>query len=271
MTAQFPQLDEYFPLTPAPIRAYRENGHVTIRQCLDPELLLHFGKIISDIVIAKNTQTKPMAERTTYEKAFLQVMNLWRHDEAVKAFVFSKRLARIAAELMGTRGTRLYHDQALYKEPGGGITPWHADQYYWPFKSPNTITIWVPLQDTPLEMGPVTFAQRSQRSDIGRDLVISDDSEQVIQKAVTKLNFNVTPEPFALGDVSFHSGWTIHRAGSNDTAIPRRVMTMIYMDKDIRIAEPKHAAQKLDHEIWLDSRPIGSIPDSPLNPILYEE
>jgi len=30
-----------------------------------------------------------------------------------------QRLARVAAELLGVSGVRLYHDQSLYREPGG--------------------------------------------------------------------------------------------------------------------------------------------------------
>ena len=38
-------------------------------------------------------------------------------NEQVKEFVFSRRLAGIAAQLLGVHAVRLYHDQALYKEP----------------------------------------------------------------------------------------------------------------------------------------------------------
>ena len=69
-----------------------------------------------------------MAERSTYQRAFLQVMNVWSKDQICQQFSFGKRLARVAAELMGVKGVRIYHDQALYKEAGGGFTPWHADQ-----------------------------------------------------------------------------------------------------------------------------------------------
>ena len=55
-------------------------------------------------------------------------MNLWEQDADIHRFAFGKRLARIAADLMGVRGVRLYHDQALSKQPGGGPTPYHADQ-----------------------------------------------------------------------------------------------------------------------------------------------
>src|SRR5436189_133361 len=78
---------------------------------------------------------------------FLQVMNLWEVDESVKKFTLAKRFAKIAADLLGVENVRLYHDQALYKEPGGGFTPWHQDQYYWPLSTTNTVTMWMPLID----------------------------------------------------------------------------------------------------------------------------
>jgi hypothetical protein len=55
-------------------------------------------------------------------------MNLWGHSSQVRDFVFGKTLARIAAELLEVDGVRLYHDQSLYEEPSGGITPAHADE-----------------------------------------------------------------------------------------------------------------------------------------------
>src|SRR3989442_13630837 len=99
-----------------------------------------------------------MEERTTYEKAFLQVMNLWTKSALVERFVFGRRLARTAAELMGVRGVRLYHDQALYKEPGGGFTPSHADQHDWPRPPARFCTPAVPLPATPSARGPVRSA-----------------------------------------------------------------------------------------------------------------
>lgn len=246
---------------------YRENGYVKLKNVLSPEAIAYYGEIITDLVFKLNKHTKPMEERTTYEKAFLQIMNLWREDETAKEFVFSKRLAQIAADLMEVKGVRLYHDQALYKEPSGGITPWHADQFYWPLASPKTVTVWIPLQATPLEMGPLAFAEKSQLVEIGRDVEISDESEALMQQSLTQFSLNETP--FDLGEVSYHAGWLFHRAGANVSDRARKVMTMIYMDKDQQIMAPKNSYQKADWETWLASAPVGSTPESPLNPILF--
>ncbi|MBN8821929.1 MULTISPECIES: phytanoyl-CoA dioxygenase family protein [unclassified Spirosoma] len=265
---QLAQLDEPYALPSEAITFYRENGYVKLKNVLSPDLLAYYGDLITEWVFKLNTLTKPMEERTTYERAFLQVMNLWLENDAIKTFVFSRRLARIAAELMGVEGVRLYHDQALYKEPSGGITPWHADQYYWPLSSDKTITVWIPLQDTPYEMGPLAFAERSQTVNIGRDLKISDESEQQIAEALK--TFTVNETPFELGEVSFHAGWTFHRAGANSSSQARRVMTMIYMDKDIQVTEPDNDNRIADWKTWLQGKAVGTTADSALNPILYD-
>jgi hypothetical protein len=53
-------------------------------------------------------------------------------------------------------------------------------------------------------------------------------------------NFNHVIEPFDVGEISFHSGWVFHRAGVNQSALTRKVMTVIYMDKDMRLKQPEN-------------------------------
>lgn len=263
------ELDEPYTVSAQAVAFYRQNGYVKLKHVLSPAALTYYGDIITDLVFRLNTLIKPMEERTTYERAFLQIMNLWREDDQAKEFVFSKRLAKIAADLMSVEGVRIYHDQALYKEPSGGITPWHADQFYWPLSSPNTVTVWIPLQETPMEMGPLAFAEGSQHVEIGRDMEISDESEKILANELQKQNFHVHDTAFELGEVSYHAGWTFHRAGPNVSSRPRKVMTMIYMDKDQIITQPRNQYQTADHAKWLNNVPVGSQPQDELNPTLF--
>ncbi|WP_336514207.1 phytanoyl-CoA dioxygenase family protein [Pollutibacter soli] len=264
------ELNAPFTITPEMVDFFSEYGYIKIKNVLSSPLLKFYGNVITSEVKRLNTLEKPMEERTTYEKAFLQIMNIWRENDTVKDFVFSKRLAKIAADLMQVNGVRLYHDQALYKEPSGGITPWHADQFYWPLDTPKTITAWIPFQDTPMEMGPLAFAEKSQSVEIGRDIEISDESENILQEELRKRNFNMNDTPFELGELSYHAGWLFHRAGPNKSTKPREVMTMIYMDKDIRIKKPSNSYQVNDWNSWCSGYPIGGVPEGPLNPVLYE-
>jgi ectoine hydroxylase-related dioxygenase (phytanoyl-CoA dioxygenase family) len=260
-----------FELTADQIAFYQQNRFIKLKQVFDEETISFFNEVIGKRVEVMNQQNTPLEQRSTYGKAFLQLFNLWKEDELVKAFVFSERLAKIAADLMQVDGVRIYHDQALFKEGGGGITPWHADQYYWPLETDKTVTAWIPLQATPLALGPLEFSAGSHQIVEGRDLEIGDESESVIQKKLKVTNFQHVIEAFDLGEVSFHSGWVFHRAGANTTSDMRKVMTVIYMDKDMVLKNPENKNQVNDWNTWCPGAIIGEVIDTPLNPILYQK
>jgi ectoine hydroxylase-related dioxygenase (phytanoyl-CoA dioxygenase family) len=184
MTLAGTELETDYSLRRDAIARFAEHGFVKLKNVLTPATITAYEQEITGKVIELTTQHLPLEERDTYGKAFLQVMNLWQDSERVLEFVSAPRLARIAAQLLGVRSVRLYHDQALYKESGGGVTPWHADQYYWPLTTDRCATVWIPLQETPMEMGPLAFAAGSHTFDHGRDLPISDESERVLQQAL---------------------------------------------------------------------------------------
>jgi ectoine hydroxylase-related dioxygenase (phytanoyl-CoA dioxygenase family) len=259
-----------FQLSQDQIQFYQENRFIKLKQVFDEETISFFNDAIGKRVELMNNQSTPLEERSTYGKAFLQLFNLWREDEVVKEFIFSERLAKIASDLMQVDGVRIYHDQALFKEGGGGITPWHADQYYWPLETDKTVTAWIPLQETPLELGPLEFSAGSHQIVEGRDLEISDESEAIIQQKLKVTDFKHVIEPFDLGEVSFHSGWVFHRAGANTTNQMRKVMTVIYMDKDMKLKNPENKNQINDWHTWCPGAEIGKVINSPINPIIYQ-
>jgi ectoine hydroxylase-related dioxygenase (phytanoyl-CoA dioxygenase family) len=262
-------LDSPYALEPAQIETFRQHGCIKLKQVLSPATLAHFGREITRLTIELNTQHLPLEQRSTYDRAFLQVMNLWEQSPLVGRFVMGRRLARIAAELLQVRGVRLYHDQSLYKEPGGGITPAHADQYYWPLATDRTVTAWIPLQAVPAEMGPLGFYRGSQGVAFGRDLGISDESEAQISANMARHGFPFDIGPFDLGEVSFHLGWTFHKAGANTSTQPRSVMTVIYMDADMRLAPALSAIQANDRDQWCPGAREGEVIDTRKNPVVW--
>lgn len=267
---EFPELDAPFRLSPDQIAQFEQQGFIRLKDVLSADCLNAYGEDITALTLALNHETRPLGERSTYDRAFLQVMNLWTHSERVREFVFGKRLAQLAAELLQVKGVRLYHDQSLYKEPGGGITPAHADQYYWPLASDRTVTAWIPLQPVPEDMGPLGFYAQSQTASLGRDLAISDESEAKITAQMEASGFDFVSCGFDLGEVSFHLGWTFHRAGPNLSKQPRSVMTIIYMDAAMRLQAPTNSMQAADRDQWCPGIEAGQIVASPLNPILHE-
>lgn len=270
MAAQH-QCDEPYHLDPDAPRRFREDGFIRLPGVFDAATLGHFEREITALTLAHDRHAGvPLEQRDTYGRAFIQVGNLWTMGEEARRLTFSRRLAGIATELLGTRGVRLWHDQSLYKEPSGGFTPWHADQQYWPMASGLCVTAWIPLHAVPLEQGPLSFGRGSHLKRIGRDLEISDESERIIREELSREGIVEVVEPYAAGDVSFHLGWTLHRAGPNTTTEPRKVHTVIYMDVDMRLAEPRNPNQEADHRAWTPSTRIGDVMADPLNPVLHE-
>jgi len=263
-------MNESYTLTESNISFYKKNGFIKLKQVFNKEEIDFLNAVITNEVNALNKQVLSMEERDTYGKAFLQIMNIWKNSETVKEIVFGKKLAKIAAELMEVDGVRLYHDQALYKEPSGGHTPWHADQYYWPLASDKTVTAWIPLQNTPLEWGPLEYSAGSDQLIDGRDKEISDESQQFLENALKEKGYLHVVEAFDLGEVSFHKGWLYHRAGPNKTNQMRKVMTVIYMDKDMKLKAPENKNQQNDWDTWCPGAIIGETINTPLNPILYQ-
>lgn len=262
-------LDSHYPLTPDQIARFRQDGYIKLKDVLSADVINHYGPIITSEVYRLNTMHLPIEQRDTYHKAFLQVGNIWTENETIKEFCWGQRLARIATELLGVKGVRMYHDQALYKEPGGGVTPWHADQYYWPMSNANSVTAWIPLQATPMEMGPLAFAKGSHKFEAGRELGISDESEKEISRSMKEHNYPLDDTPFDLGEVSFHYGWTFHRAGRNTSDQARAVMTIIYMDQDMRLIEPGTSAREMDRQKFAPGIAVGEVMNSHMTPMIY--
>jgi len=259
-----------YALSEETIRGYREKGHAVLRSLLSPEEISEFRPIITSAADRFNVETRPLEERDTYGKAFLQIMNLWVRDEQVRRYTLARRFAKAAAELMGVPAVRLYHDQALFKEPGGGPTPWHQDQFYWPLDTSNAITLWMPLVDIPAEVGGMVFGSGSHKLGYIGELAISDTSDAVLGDLIERQG--IPKESYgamSAGDATFHSGWTLHSAPGNPTSQMREVMTVIYFADGTSTFEPRNEEQKSDLAGWLPGIQPGELAASPLNPIVY--
>lgn len=260
-----------YPLTPADIDAYQTNGHALLRGVASLDELTPFRELITAETAEAARHYAPLAERGTYGKAFIQHCNLWVRDARIAEFVLAKRFAKIAADLMGVQGVRLYHDQALYKEPGGGPTPWHQDQQYWPLDGVKCVTMWMPLVDVSADMGTMRFASGSQNLGYLGPLDISDDSEAQLARLVEEKGYPVTPSPdMKAGDATFHDGWCIHGApGNSSSDRMREVMTIIYFEDGAVITEPDSDSRRNDLASWFPGQKPGEPAASELNPRVW--
>jgi ectoine hydroxylase-related dioxygenase (phytanoyl-CoA dioxygenase family) len=264
------KLSDDYVLSSQQCSNYEKNGHIFLPDVVSAHVIGEYRNEIQATVKSYARNYLPLDKRDTYGKAFIQVCNLWTQNEKVKQFVLARRFAHIAAQLMGVQGVRIYHDQALFKEPGGGHTPWHQDQIYWPIHSSNVLTMWMPLVDIPDEVGSMTFASGSHTYGYINKMVISDESHRTLASFIEGKNIpTVNYGGMRAGDATFHAGWTLHSAPGNPTDQMREVMTVIYVADGTGVAEPDSQARKNDLEAWIPGRKPGELIDSPLNPLVY--
>jgi ectoine hydroxylase-related dioxygenase (phytanoyl-CoA dioxygenase family) len=268
MTTVLPALDDRYDLAPEAVASFQESGHVLLRGVASPEEAAAFRPVVTAAVAQFNRESRPLEERDTYGKAFLQVLNLWRDDAEVSRFSLAARFATVAAELLGVPSVRIYHDQALIKEPGGGHTPWHQDAIYWPIDGTRCVTMWMPLVDITPDMGVMTFVNGSNEGELGKE-AISDDSEAHFDWLVNNTDASLSvPVAMSAGDATFHGGWTLHKASANSSSVTRDVMTVIYFASDLIVQEPTNEPQRRDLAAWMPGLVPGDPAASELNPIV---
>ncbi|MDK3159433.1 phytanoyl-CoA dioxygenase family protein [Kamptonema cortianum] len=179
-------LDTPYPITPEMVEKYQRDGFVILRGVLSPEEIRCWREVINACVKKDIGDVRPMDQRDTYGKAFVQILHLWERFENLRPLSFSKRLGAIVSALMKCDGVRLMQDQILYKEPGGGCTPWHQDQFYMPFDTDKVCTLWMGLVDISPEMGVMSWARGGHHDGFLYNGFTSDASESFFQKTIAE-------------------------------------------------------------------------------------
>jgi ectoine hydroxylase-related dioxygenase (phytanoyl-CoA dioxygenase family) len=270
-TSTLPELASDYPLTKQQIVQFQRDGHILLRGLATKDEIAAYRPVILAARDQYGQKATPLEQRDTYGKAFLKGMNMWPHDEGVRKFVCARRFAKIAAELLGQAGVRVYHDQALLKEAGGGLTPWHQDQHYWPLKTDNTITMWMPLVDVTYEMGTMHFASGSHKNGYLGDLPISDKSEAQFEQFIKERGYKKVPGvSMAAGDATLHYGWTLHGAPGNSSNRTREVMTIIWYPDGTLVGRLDNANRERDRDRWLPGLKPGDVAASELNPLVFK-
>jgi hypothetical protein len=257
------ELDSDYRLPPESIEFFRREGFVKLKQVCSPASLLLLRGALETLFARALGDTPAMR--------FPSLEMMWTIDPVARAFVLSRRLARIAAELLGVDSVRLYHDNALSKLPGCGRTPWHYDAHHYPIASENVVTVWVPLQPTPRAMGPLAFARSIESWRRVADLPFSkfDDSyDRGIASALRDGGVAVEDGPFELGEVSFHHTRSLHTAGPNRSSLARMALATTYLESGARLVESPTLISGDFEKFMPDVKP-GEPIASHLNPIVY--
>jgi len=204
---------------------------------------------------------------------FLSLEMMWLQNTLLKSYVLSPRIAKISADLLGVESVRLYHDNALAKEPGCGRTPWHCDDDHFPLATQDVVTAWIPAQPIPSAMGPLAFAKPLSVFELVKDIDFNkfDTSYDKQIAAVFKSNnVAIDDSPFALGEVSFHHNRSFHTAGGNKTTRTRVVLANTFFADGARVVDQPTMVSG-DWQKFIPGVGPGEVAASKLNPICWPQ
>lgn len=228
-------------LTLQQIESYQKNGYLVIENFLAESELEFWRDAVSEAIVKRggrkfaNNDTKVgeddgiNKDSDYYAKVFDQMLNLWQTNEKVKQIMLDEKLGKMAAELAGWEGTRIWHDQALIKRPWANPTSWHLDTPFWSFSDRRALSIWVALDNATLENGCLYFIPGSHHKTTFENPGIGKNMDAIFEFYPQFLEAKSIAVPMKAGSCSFHNGLTIHGAGANMTCGFRRAMTCAYM------------------------------------------
>lgn len=220
---------------------YNENGYLVIEDFLTSEELEQWRHAVDTAVSQRNGLKIPgkairigdddgiNEDATYFNNVFDQLLNLWQTNEEVRQIMLDERIGKMAAELAGVDGIRIWHDQALIKRPWANPTSWHLDTPFWSFSDRRALSIWVALDDATLENGCLFFIPGSHKQTTFENTGIGKNMGGIFE---VYPEFKHSPSKAAVmkaGSCSFHNGLTIHGAHANMTPGFRRAMTCAYM------------------------------------------
>lgn len=215
------------------IATYQENGFLVIENFLDSYELESWRKCTEEAVDARLSATGYLHNQgdpdAFYAQVFTQALKLAEVHDGMRQIMHDERLGKVAAELAGVDGIRIWHDQALIKPPFGNATAWHLDNPYWSFSSRDALSIWVALDDATLQNGCMYYLPGTHKTARFENAGIGSNQRDLFKVYPEWLDVPSVACPCPAGSAVFHNGIVAHGAGANMTNRPRRAMTCAYM------------------------------------------
>ena len=259
-------LSSPFNISKDNIKNFQKNGFIKLKNVLTPYAV----QALRNEILSLLTKTFKNYDKSK-KKRFLSLEMMWLENALIKEFVLSPRIAKICADLLSVKRIRLYHDNALVKESGCGRTPWHYDDDHFPLATNDVITVWIPAQAIPIEMGPLTFAKPIEAYKLVKDVKFCgfDTSyDREISNVFKTKQISVVEEPFELGEVSFHHNLCFHTASGNKTNQSRIVLANTYFADGARVVDNPTMISG-DWKKFIPDTDPGEIVSSNLNPICW--
>ncbi len=258
----------------AAIASYRENGFLVLEGFLDEADLATWRRCTEE-AIATSLAQGPGATHLNnqgdpdsyYAQVFTQCLQLANLHAGMRELMHDARLGRIAGELAGVDGIRIWHDQALVKPPFGNATAWHLDNPYWSFSSRDSLSIWVALDDATLANGCMWYLPGTHKTARYDNAGIGHNQADLFKIYPEWRDIEPVACPCPAGSAVFHNGLVAHGAGANMTNKSRRAMTCGYMPDGSRFNGTRNI---LPADVFERLAPGDVFADDTLNPLIWK-
>ena len=259
---------------------YADNGYIIIEDFLNTDELDYWRACFYDSTTERKGRKLP--GRTTkineddginketdyFSKVFDQLINLWQTNAEMKELIVSEEIGRMAAELAGIDGIRVWHDQALVKRPWANPTSWHLDTPFWSFFDRRALSIWIALDDVTLENGCLFFLPGTHKETSFENPGIGKNMDAIFDAYPEFRDRSSVAAVMKAGSCSFHCGLTVHGATANMTNGFRRAMTCAFMPEGSRF----NGIQNILTDEQVARLKIGDVlNDDSINPLLYKK
>jgi ectoine hydroxylase-related dioxygenase (phytanoyl-CoA dioxygenase family) len=252
---------------------FRRDGAVCVRGAVSAEHV----ELAREAIEANLADLSPLAKRASAadDGAFVEDFCNWTRLPAMRRFIDESGVAAIAAELMGARTVRLYHDHVLVKESGTRQrTPWHQDQPYYNIDGRQNASMWLPVDPVPRASSLQLVAGSHAGEWYMPRSFLDDEAKWFPDGTLAELpDIDGRPEDFTIlawdlepGDAVFFHMLTLHAAGG--VAGRRRVLSVRFLGDDI-VHAPRRWATSPPFPGLADELPAGAAMEHPLFPVLW--
>lgn len=258
-------------VTSEQVESYRGDGFVGIAGFLNSDELKTWQRVTDQAVLERLASAAGMTNQSDenyYSRVFVQCVRLADTSDEMRELIYDRRIGRMAAELAGIDGIRVWHDQALIKQAYGNPTGWHLDDPYWSFSSRDAISIWVALDDATLENGCMWYVPGSHKTATYENSGIGQNLGELFEVYPQWKEIDPVAVPVAAGTAVFHNGLAAHGAGANMTRHSRRAMTCAFMPDGSTF----NGKQNILPQAYFDSLSAGDVLDNDeQNPLIWSK
>jgi ectoine hydroxylase-related dioxygenase (phytanoyl-CoA dioxygenase family) len=254
------------------VDAFRRDGVVLLKGVLSEDevatLAAGVERNLSDLSPLGINATRPGEPG-----AFVEDFRNWQRIPEYERVIRESALAGAAADLMGAREVRLFHDHLLVKEAGTrDPSPWHQDQPYYGIDGGQTVSFWIPLD--PVERpSTLEFVAGSHdgrwympRSFVkGTAMVFEEGAlEEVPDVDADRSAWPIVGWAMQPGDAVAFNMLTLHAAAGSPTR--RRAFSVRFVGDDVRWAPRPHRTSPPFEEVALAA---GDPLDHPVFPVVW--